>query len=63
MLSAIDFDDEALRKADEIRDVEVDRNLPAKFVSKKAFRPKDLPKTLLGVRRLRAHLLGVVAQF
>jgi hypothetical protein len=43
MLSPVEFDDQAPLKADEIRNVEFDRNLTPEFVPGEAMRTEKLP--------------------
>jgi hypothetical protein len=62
MLATIEFNDQPLRKADEVSDVEIDRCLSPKLVASEAVRTHDLPEAMLGVGRVRAHFLGPGAQ-
>ena len=58
MLAAIDFDDQSLFEAKEIRDIRPNRNLPPELECGKPSVLQGKPELALGIRHARAQLAG-----
>jgi len=61
VLATVDFNDEALLKANEVENIALKRHLPTEFEEIQTTIPQQLPHCRFSVGRLTAHLFCEIA--